>query len=506
MAHCYAPDFTLDIFFSCPAVKAERGDETATYHPGDTLSGFLKITSRANTMFEDVFITLEGVLWQPSGADVTTKPYAGIVRIWESSPVLENELLAVQHRVSMLLPISYTARSLRLRPDMLQFLRQVQPSPYSNGQRLEITAGDTHMIPFSFKLPQHILSLGDFPEQLLRLPPSLKVGEAITDSCGRQCMQPLVEYGVRTLVTVPMLGKPNKSQVHQFRRFTLIPIAEPPPPIEQSDFPGEFKPSSSSVMRKHPLSAPIGELCIAMDEPEPLKVLGGGGHSCGKAWVNLTFQSSRARQNRACRERWRCMLNSQIRIKTFYSTIPVNEMARNHRLRENRHLHLRSELVSLEPRTAELDLCTLSKGFYAENQKFYDFTYSSKLLLPIVVAEKLIPTFSSLLVARRYALIVSLRVEGLSHQPLLVEIPLQVCYCNGVRSQMSEESGECANATTHTKPTRASVLVGEEMKDVSGPVTTISASTHRFSQIARSYLGMALKDVSCSLEAYSRWT
>lgn len=82
MAHCYAPDFTLDIFFSCPAVKAERGDETATYHPGDTLSGFLKITSRANTMFEDVFITLEG-----------------IVRIWESSPVLENELLAVQHRV-----------------------------------------------------------------------------------------------------------------------------------------------------------------------------------------------------------------------------------------------------------------------------------------------------------------------------------------------------------------------------------------------------------------------
>jgi len=82
MAHCYARDFTLDIFPSCPAVQAERGDETATYHPGETLSGFLKITSRVNIVFEDVFITLEG-----------------IVRIWESSPALENELLAVQHRV-----------------------------------------------------------------------------------------------------------------------------------------------------------------------------------------------------------------------------------------------------------------------------------------------------------------------------------------------------------------------------------------------------------------------
>jgi len=133
MAHCYARDFTLDIFPSCPAVQAERGDETATYHPGETLSGFLKITSRVNIVFEDVFITLEGELWQAGGADVATKPYAGIVRIWESSPALENELLAVQHR----------------------FLRQVQPLPYNNGRRLEITAGDTHMIPFSFKLPQH---------------------------------------------------------------------------------------------------------------------------------------------------------------------------------------------------------------------------------------------------------------------------------------------------------------------------------------------------------------
>jgi len=147
--------------------------------------------------------------------------------------------------------------------------------------------------------------------------------------------------------------------------------------------------------------------------------------------------------------------------------MPVNEMARIHRLRENRHRHFRSELISLAPRTAELHLYTLSKGSYAESQKFYNFTYSLKLLLPIVVAEKLIPTFSSLLVARRYALIVRLRVEGLSHQPLLVEVPLQVCYCNGIGSQMSEESGKCANATTQTKPTSASVLVGEEMKDVS---------------------------------------
>ncbi|KXL43825.1 hypothetical protein M433DRAFT_275693 [Acidomyces richmondensis BFW] len=423
-------DFTLNILFSCSTGEVGQGNDKAIFHPGDTVSGFLKITSRANIVLENVIITLEGM-----------------VRIWECSPALENELLAVQHR----------------------FLKQVQPLPYCDGRVLEITARNSQMIPFRFKLPQHVLFLDSHSEQLLRLPPSLEMGEILTDNSGSQCMQPLVEYGVRTLVTVHISNNLNKVQVQQFRKFALIPITEPTPPIEQADFPGEFKPVSTTVLRKHPLAAPIGELCIAMDEPEPLRVLGDANHNCSKAWVKLLFKPSKAMESRAYQEQWRCTLNSQIRVKTFYSTMPLNEMASNGLLRANRHLRFRSELVSLESRKTDLYLRTFSTEFYEGNQNPYNVAYSSKLLLPIVVADSLLPTFGSLLVARRYALIVSLRIEGLSHQPLLVEVPLQVCYVNSAGSQIPQISSENANMLFHTtciKPNRASGFGEEETNDI----------------------------------------
>lgn len=34
-----------------------------------------------------------------------------------------------------------------------------------------------------------------------------------------------------------------------------------------------------------PFGSPIGELTVAMDEPEPLSVLEEGSKNCGKAWI-----------------------------------------------------------------------------------------------------------------------------------------------------------------------------------------------------------------------------
>lgn len=55
-------DFTLNILFSCSTGEVGQGNDKAIFHPGDTVSGFLKITSRANIVLENVIITLEGEL------------------------------------------------------------------------------------------------------------------------------------------------------------------------------------------------------------------------------------------------------------------------------------------------------------------------------------------------------------------------------------------------------------------------------------------------------------
>lgn len=77
------------------------------------------------------------------------------------------------------------------------------------------------MIPFSFKLPQYVPFPDALAEQLLRLPPSL-AGKAAVDHCGRPCMQPLIEYAVRSLATMHALGGPHIAQVQQSRKSVLI--------------------------------------------------------------------------------------------------------------------------------------------------------------------------------------------------------------------------------------------------------------------------------------------
>ena len=330
------------------------------------------------------------------------------------------------------------------------------------------------MISFNFKLPQHVPFPDGLAEQLLRLPPSLNAGEAVIDTSGRPCMQPLIEYAVRSLVTVHVPGGPRNVQVQRSRKFVLIPFTELAPPLEQADFPGEFKSSSGTVLRKHPFAAPIGELSVDMDEPEPLRILSEGGKNCGKAWVKLAFRPSRTTQSRACRARWECSIDTHVRVKTFYSTIPLGEMASNRLLRTNRHLRARSELIALESRKADLSLCAfISEASDEDLQSTEHITYSTKLLLPIDVADNLLPTFCTPLAARRYAFRVSLRIKGLSHRLLVLEVPLQVCYCNGATSQMHDEYREFENASCYTaapKSIRTTALDEGATAEVSTPL------------------------------------
>ena len=327
------------------------------------------------------------------------------------------------------------------------------------------------MVPFRFKLPQHAPFPDALAEPLLRLPPSLDAGKTLIDTRGRTCMQPLIEYAVRSRATVYVPGGPQTVQVQRSRKIVLIPFTELAPPLEQEDFPGEFRSSSVTVLRKHPFVTPIGELTVAMDEPEPLKIWSGCERNCGKAWVKLIFQPSRTTQSRACKARWECSIDSYVRVKTFYSTMPLVEMPSDCLLRSNRHLRGHSELIALEPRKADLNLDDfINEPSEGHLQSTEHINYSTKLLLPIDVADKLLPTFCTLLAARRYAFRVSVRIKGLIHQSAILEVPLQVCYCNSNQSQTHDEYQGFENASCSTavpKPIRTSSFDEEGTTDVS---------------------------------------
>ena len=335
------------------------------------------------------------------------------------------------------------------------------------------------MIPFSFKLPQYVPFPDNLAEPLLRLPPSLEAGKLVVDSYGRPCMQPLIEYAVRAVVTVPAPASPHSTELQQSHKFIFIPFTELDPPLEQADFPKEFTRSSASRLRKRSLASPIGEFSITMDEPEPLRILNVGGKDCGRAWIRLAFQPSLITDSQPRLERWECVLESQVRIKTFYSTMPLHEMASNCLARANRHLRVRSEVIGLKPRDANLHLSTFTREpIDGDLRPPGRFLYSSRLLLPIDVADDLLPTFCSLMAARRYTLRVSLTIKGLHHQPMQVEVPLQVCYCNYTENQTDELSRKVEYAPCSAglqKSIRTSILDESGSIEVSALLTSFRA-------------------------------
>ena len=109
MTHSLTQSCSLAILFSNPKFKVVRGDDTAIYHPGDTVSGFLKILCHAHTAFEDVSLALEGELPRRKFANKTAEAETGTVRIWEETETTVGYISGIQHRVRL----SLSSRSIR---------------------------------------------------------------------------------------------------------------------------------------------------------------------------------------------------------------------------------------------------------------------------------------------------------------------------------------------------------------------------------------------------------
>lgn len=263
-------------------------------------------------------------------------------------------------------------------------------------------------------------------------------------------MQPSIEYSIRSIATFHFPGQRNNFDVSSSRKLKLIPFTQVGPPLEQEDFPGEFKASATAMLRTRPLASSCGVVSISMREPEPLRMLNNSISSCGKSWIKFAFRP--LCDNQSCPKRWTCKLDSQIQIKTFYSTVPMCEMASCDLLKRNSHTRLRSSYTCEKTRRVDL---LLQEQEEASPEKRSEHggtrTYSATMLWPIGQAN-LLPTFCSPLAARRYSLQIRVRIEGFSHHQLSLEAPLQVHYCNPIHCVTHGKCQDFAGPYGYTTP------------------------------------------------------
>lgn len=462
---------SLSVLLPNPALELLCRDAETTCHPGDIVTGTLEILSGRSLVLDKISVVLEG------GHDrKQTSPIRwlnlpiGVVRTWMTELTHAERVSAVQHKVCIPRP---SRRKLVPYSDRTQFLKQVQPLSCSNSQSIQILAAETYVVPFSFLIPEHYPSTDGLHEQLLRLPPSLDGGEVAMGLSGRDCMQPLIEYTIRCAATFHAPGQRKNMDVYSSCKLKLIPFTEVGPPIEQTDFPGEFKTRCTAVVKKHPLASSFGEVSISMREPEPLRMLSNGIAQCSKGWIKFTFRPSRISDSQPCPKRWTCKFVSQIHIKTFYSSEPISEMASNDLLERDSHIRLRSTHICLGSRMVDLTLRELEEVTPGDRPGRYGTrAYSATLLLPIGNLNNLLPTFCSPLAARRYSLQVRLSIKGFCHHQLLLEAPLQVHYCSPIHCITHGKRQDSENPCGSTTAPRVSPTLG-----LNGQQIEVSAAT-----------------------------
>jgi hypothetical protein len=283
---------------------------------------------------------------------------------------------------------------------------------------------------FSFIIPRMLLPYNPtVNEHLLQLPPSLKVGDSITDRTGQAYMQPLISYALRAVaefrgrVTEPSL------EVQDTREIKLIPFTEIGPPLATEDFPGEYTSTSTKSLAKTPFGGLFGEMSISMNEPSPLRFTDVSPSADTLGYLRIVLRRVDATASNSEPRRLTCTIRSGIHVKMLSSTMPLRGMPSYSMLKTEKQLRLRASCIDLQTRKIDAHSWDREGAHQPGGDREPRASiWATTLILPIC-SRRLPPTFCSTLAALRYALRVRLDIRGMYHSPFALEVPLQVLYC-----------------------------------------------------------------------------
>ncbi|KAF7596814.1 hypothetical protein BBP40_012414 [Aspergillus hancockii] len=292
---------------------------------------------------------------------------------------------------------------------------------------------------FSFLVP-HIMHSAVPLKYGQHMPPSLHVHFS---QAGHQHHQGTctIDYRIRAQFLID-----GNCLAEQSRPFRLLTSSERQPPVCTEDFPGEYKLSHYKTLRS-PFYQPAGRLLVHSLEPFPLAFSPGGKGATTSVRLRLQYKSLKGDNViRIPPPRFYGLVRSYLKATTFISTEPQRRSPATCDART-------SPFTVKAHRSYASQIRKLSFGSWTPLETATGTIWESEtdLLVKCDNAAYLTPSFSSMLVSRRYSLKIHMVVSGNGHAALKLELPIQVLYIGDGYVQ-TEEAMYWDSSAEHIPP------------------------------------------------------
>jgi len=327
-----------------------------------------------------------------------------------------------------------------------QFLHQTQEIPSRQYEPRNDFSLYHYSLPFRFVIPQQLVTLPPGPcEHFCDLPPSFQHGatyQAPGDS--HIFMQPLISYSLNAVILFPPRpGRPHIESRITRRNISITPLSRLAPPLEIGHLQQKYSLFSAQAIKAHYWTRSLGVLEVSGMEPSPLNMLARTPRAASNLSLRLKFKPEQEFAMHVRPFEWTFLVEHSIVARTSYCTRLIGDPFDTREGNRKPYMRTVDEVVTSERRLLNnaswrldriSDLGTISPSATP--------SWVTSLSLPVTARKSLIPTFTTLLGARRYCLKVKLTISNLHHTPLEVQLPLQVYFeSNQDSGQVSDRQG-----------------------------------------------------------------
>lgn len=222
-------------------------------------------------------------------------------------------------------------------------------------------------------------------------------------------------------------GNEVKAAIAQeIRLFDSACVA--PPPMIMADFPGEFtlrqEKKFVKAMMKH-----AGKMTIAVSEPAAADIRRGGDLVQSRLPLRVELRDPKALPSRL-----ELRVKSTLQGSTFISSEKMQDMP-------SRQLLLKSRAIQEVKTKARCFTQKLDIGCRWQLDPKGTWWQVTTIPLPLVANQTPPPTFTSMLVARRYSVSLQIEVAGIGNATFDLRIPIQMMYSADVNGMSALQNG-----------------------------------------------------------------
>jgi hypothetical protein len=317
------------------------------------------------------------------------------------------------------------------------------------------TSGVNVTLPFNFTISRLALTKGSHvPQQCLKLPPTLCVGQVLKDDVGgKSHAQPNIGYHLIAQAEIRNADQ-EPMAVRAIQEIPIWVSGAANPPLDIRDFPGEFVESQTLWCRLNRLRSDKYGMTLATAEPPAITFRDRNSYGIISSSLSIKIEDSRPGSDpqrlMAMFHKIQVKIVLGLRAKTFYSTRPFPKLPGQSMLTTNSPHRLYDEVMALSSVKhaiaschiqsipfpypgADSSDCRLGSNAQRSDQQQSEKMPASAVLLanaPIiaVVPMGLPPSFCSAVASRQYSLLLKGKISGVHVKDFELEVPLQLVY------------------------------------------------------------------------------